>query len=120
MGEDPHGVSIIAGEYARYGGYETSLCHGWSAGPAVWLHRAVLGVSPTLPGFAAIRFSPSLGSLETAEGTVPSPRGVIRVRLHKEKSDLQRAELEIPAGIALEVCESVRSSWHIRLKEGAR
>ena len=37
---------MIGGENARYGGYETSLCHGWSAGPAVWLHTAVLGVRP--------------------------------------------------------------------------
>jgi alpha-L-rhamnosidase len=119
IGEDPHGVSMVAGEYARYGGYETSLCHGWSAGPAVWLHRAVLGIRPTAPGFTAIEFSPALGSLTSAEGTIPSPRGVIHVRLQTEKGGLPHAELEIPDGVRLQVSERVRSGWVIHSNQTA-
>ncbi|HVP12714.1 MAG TPA: alpha-L-rhamnosidase C-terminal domain-containing protein [Phycisphaerae bacterium] len=120
IGEDPHGVSMVAGEYARYGGYETSLCHGWSAGPAVWLDRAVLGICPAAPGFAAIEFSPALGSLTWAEGTVPSPRGVIRVQLQRERGNLPHAELEMPAGVSLQVPQRVRSSWAIHSKQADR
>ncbi len=97
LGDDPHAVSMIGGEYARYGGYETSLCHGWSAGPLPWLHQAVLGVRPAAPGFAAITFLPDLGGLEWAEGTVPTPRGRIHVRLR----DGAAAELEAPEGVEI-------------------
>ena len=72
IGPDPHAVSMVAAEHARYGGYETSLCHGWSAGPAAWLHRAVLGVTClTQPGFAEIEFRPALGELGTGRGYRP-------------------------------------------------
>jgi hypothetical protein len=113
VGEDPHGVSMIAGEYARYGGYETSLCHGWSAGPAAWLHRAVLGIRPAAPGFRTIEFAPALGQLSHAEGMVPTPHGAIHVRLTKERANPPCAELDIPAGLRLQVSEHVQSSWII-------
>ena len=45
IGPDPHAVSMVGAEFARYGGYETSLCHGWSAGPAAWLQQYILGIS---------------------------------------------------------------------------
>ncbi len=99
IGDDPHAVAMIAAEHARYGGYETSLCHGWSAGPAIWLHTAVLGVRPAAPGFAAITFHPDLGDLEWAEGTVPTPHGPIRVALHRGRNGQTEVEVELPAAV---------------------
>lgn len=112
-GPDPHAVSMIAAEHARYGGYETSLCHGWSAGPAVWLHRAVLGVSPASPGFATIDFKPALGGLQHARGTIPTPNGPIQVELRQPS----RAHLSTPAGVVIRIPDDVRQAWNIRLDE---
>ena len=111
IGDDPHGVSMIGAEFARYGGYLTSLCHGWSAGPAAWLHEAVLGVRPALPGFAALDFHPSLGDLQWAEGTVPSPRGPITVVLRRGEGRRPSARLTLPAEIELRIPEHVRLAW---------
>ena len=40
----------------------------------------VLGVQPKEPGFASVQVEPQLGDLKWAEGTIPTPRGLIRVR----------------------------------------
>jgi hypothetical protein len=61
-----------------------SMCHGWSAGPAYLLSAYVLGVRPTAPGFASHTDEPRLGNLAWAEGVVPTPRGDLRVSLHKD------------------------------------
>ncbi len=118
IGPDPHAVSMIGAEHARYGGYETSLCHGWSAGPAAWLHRAVLGVAPARPGFAAIDFRPALGDLAWAEGSIPSPRGPIRVRLTAGSGKSRaRAVLTVPRGVVVRVAEEVHSAWQVEIVE---
>ncbi|MHC5113412.1 MAG: alpha-L-rhamnosidase-related protein, partial [Planctomycetota bacterium] len=97
IGPDPHAVSMIGAEHARYGGYETSLCHGWSAGPTAWLHRAILGVTPARPGFAEIEFRPHLADLAWAEGTIPTPHGPIRVRLDRADDGSVRPTVDVPA-----------------------
>ena len=67
-------------------GFRHSLCHGWSAGPTVWLTRYVLGVTPTAPGFSRVSIKPNLIGLEWARGTVPTPHGPIVVE-HKRGVD---------------------------------
>jgi hypothetical protein len=112
-GQDPHGMSIVTGESATYGGYRTAHCHGGAAGPVVWLHRAVLGVTPSQDGFAAIRFTPALGDLDWARGTVPTPRGPIRVSLRRRTGALPSAELTLPPGIQVQVDQDVLQTWEI-------
>jgi hypothetical protein len=112
--EDPHAMTMVGGEYARYGGYETSLCHGWSAGPAAWLHRAVLGVRPAADGFTALEFEPALGDLAWARGTVPTPLGDVEVELRRDPGG-RRAALTVPAGIAVNVADGVDSAWHVEV-----
>jgi alpha-L-rhamnosidase len=117
---DPHAVSMVGAEHARYGGYETSLCHGWSAGPAVWLHTEVLGVRPGSPGFAAVAFNPALGSgargLQWARGTVPTPRGPIRVNLDRRGAE-PVAEIDVPAGVEVRLPERPRETWRVKIRE---
>ena len=115
LGNDPHAVSVIGAEHARYGGYETSLCHGWSAGPAAWLPAAVLGVQPAAAGFAAVTFAPCLGDLSWAEGTIPTPRGPIQVALRRIATGQQEAHITIPQGIDLRLPERPAQSWQIRV-----
>jgi hypothetical protein len=116
MGDDPHGVSVIGAEFARYGGYLTSLCHGWSAGPAAWLHETVLGVRPALPGFAAVDFAPALGDLQWAEGTVPTPRGPITVSLRRVEGSRPSALLSLPPGIAARIPDHVGARWDLAVE----
>ena len=109
MGDDPHAVSMVGAEYARYGGYETSLCHGWSAGPAVWLHTAVLGVQPAAIGWTRVSFNPNLGDLTWAKGTIPTPYGPIRVSLLKEADGSQVAEISAPKEIEVDLTAAVQT-----------
>jgi hypothetical protein len=115
IGPDAHAVSMVAAEHARYGGYETSLCHGWSAGPAAWLHRAVLGVTPAQPGFAEIEFRPALGDLGWAEGAVPSPHGPIHVRLNRNGRNRVSAALTLPAGVALRALDEAHKDIPVQV-----
>jgi hypothetical protein len=115
LGDDPHGVSIVTGESATYGGYRTSHCHSCSAGPAAWLHTAVLGVRPAKAGLTAIDFSPALGDLAWAEGTIPTPRGPVHVSLRRQEEGRPRATLMVPRGIEVRVQERAQQAWEIEI-----
>ena len=58
-----------------------SHCHGWSAGPANLLPAKILGVTPAAPGYREVTIRPQLGDLAWAEGEIPTPHGIIRVKL---------------------------------------
>ena len=55
--------------------------HGWSATPARDLVVYVLGISPAEPGFTRARVAPRLGPVAEAAGAVPTPHGLIEVRV---------------------------------------
>jgi len=79
LSQDPNGTYW---EKANTGGQPviaqfTSLAHGWAAGPPISLTTQVLGVTPTAPAFSAYDVVPHPGSLNWAEGVVPSPTGDI-------------------------------------------
>ena len=65
-----------------------SLCHGWSSGPTVYLTENVLGVRSTSAGYATVEIAPQLGDLKWAEGNVPTPNGIIHVRVERIKDKL--------------------------------
>jgi len=44
----------------------------------------VLGVQPAEPGFASVLIEPQLCDLQWAEGVVPTPKGLIRLRWERE------------------------------------
>ncbi len=76
----------------------TSLCHGWSAAPAMILPAYVLGVRPTRPGFREFLVEPRPGDLQWAEGKVPTPHGTIRVawKIEGENGDIFRLSIVVP------------------------
>ena len=96
--KDPHAVTLTTETIQGYGGYRTSLCHGWSSGPAVWLHTSVLGVTPLADGFARFRFAPALGDLAWAEGVIPTPKGAIKVRVERKGAGVA-GRVELPEGV---------------------
>jgi hypothetical protein len=48
------------------------------------LVRHVLGITPAEPGYGSVRVSPSLGDLQWARATVPTPHGWITVEAHAD------------------------------------
>ena len=82
-----------------YEGYRHSLCHGWASGPAPFLMEYVLGVKPLEEGCKKVLISPSLGNLEYAKGTVPTPYGLIKISLKRETDGSVKTEFSAPAEI---------------------
>ncbi len=75
-------------------GESRSDCHAWGSSPNIFLLTTVLGVQPAAPGFARVRIEPHPGPLAAVEGQVPSPQGIIAVKL-----DANRARAELPPGV---------------------
>ncbi len=75
-----------------------SDCHAWSASPVYELLATICGIEPASPGFATVKIEPHLGSLTRVEGTVPHPKGEIRVSLAREGGGV-RAKITLPPGV---------------------
>jgi alpha-L-rhamnosidase len=73
--------------------------HGWSCTPTRDMVFYTLGVQPDAPGYAVARVAPRLGMLAWAEGTVPTPHGLIRVHA---TADTVQIESPVPVVLDLE------------------
>ncbi len=82
-----------------YVGLRHSFCHGWASGPTAWLSANVLGIEPVDPGFATVRITPHLGNLEWAEGSFPTPHGVIQVSHRKKADGTVQSKVQLPKGV---------------------
>ena len=82
-----------------YKGYRNSLCHGWAAGPAAWLHAHVLGATQLESGGRRYAIRPFLGDLDWAEGDVPTARGAIHVRHEKRADGTVATSFRAPNGV---------------------
>ena len=82
-----------------YVGLRHSFCHGWASGPTTWLSRHVLGIEPVGVGFREVRIDPHLGNLEWAEGSFPTPYGVITVKHRKQAGGSVVSDIRLPKGI---------------------
>jgi alpha-L-rhamnosidase len=89
--------------------YWRSLCHAWSAHPALEFLERVLGVTPRAPGFAEIEVHPHVCGLQHARGRVCTPRGEVAVAWRVEGSRFH-LELETPAATPV----------HVRLPDGSQ
>ena len=97
----PPGKKDLHGDFGAhcYIGFRHSLCHGWAGGPAAWLSRHVLGIEPATPGFGEVFIRPQLGDLQWAEGTYPTPKGVIRVRHERRADGGIESTVDLPPGV---------------------
>lgn len=82
-----------------YVGLRHSFCHGWASGPTAWLSRHVLGIEPVGVGLKQVRIEPHLGNLEWAEGSFPTPYGVISVRHEKLADGRVKSTVHLPKGV---------------------
>jgi alpha-L-rhamnosidase len=73
-----------------------SRCHAWSATPTYDLTTWILGVRPAAPGYSRAEIAPHFGKLRHLEGHVPTPHGLIEVKLDREAG----GEIAIPDGVA--------------------
>lgn len=86
-----------------YGG---SHCHAWCATPTRDLVQHVLGIQPAAPGFTAVAVAPTLGDLAWAEGSAPSPAGLVQVRVEPDRVEL---DTPLPAEVRLPWSGEVRT-----------
>jgi hypothetical protein len=95
------GKKDIHGDYGEfcYKGFRHSLCHGWSSGPAPFLIHYVLGIQPVEAGCKVVRVKPNLGDLTFAEGSYPTPLGVIRVRHERKPNGTVTSDIKAPDGV---------------------
>ena len=99
----PPGKKDIHGDFGNYcyKGFRHSLCHGWASGPTAWMSEHVLGIRILAPGCRKIKIEPHLGDLDWAEGTFPTPLGLIRVSHRKQADGSVKSSIQSPAGIEL-------------------
>jgi alpha-L-rhamnosidase len=74
---------FLADGYDTFGecwGWGTPV-HGWSSTPTRDLVSYVLGVTPDEPGYTRVRVAPAPGPLTELEGAVPTPFGLVTVRI---------------------------------------
>lgn len=72
-----------------------SDCHAWSTHPIYHYLTTIVGIRPTEMGFKSVQIKPQLGVLNTAEGSVTTPYGIISVKLEK-KIDGMYASIQLP------------------------
>ncbi len=94
----PPGKKDIHGDFGGYcyPGYRHSFCHGWSSGPTAWLTEHVLGVQVMEPGCKTIKIEPHLGDLQWAEGTFPTPYGIVKIKHTKNLDGSVASKIEAP------------------------
>ncbi len=98
----PPGKKSIHRDFGEhcYVGLRHSLCHGWAAGPTAWLIQHVLGIQPIASSCKKIRIVPYLGNtLNFAEGTMPTPLGLVYVRHEKDKEGKTKTQFKAPKEI---------------------
>ena len=86
------------GDYC-YQYFRHSFCHGWASGPTSWLSEYVLGVQVVEPGCKVVSIKPNLGDLQWAEGTFPTPHGIIKIRHDKQPDGSIRSTINAPDGV---------------------
>jgi hypothetical protein len=100
--------------------------HAWGAAPANLLPRFVLGVQVSRPGWSEAEIEPHPGDLRFASGTVPTPRGTVRVSW--KIAPRFTLSMALPAGmdakVRLPATEGSRGVWIdgravMALREGA-
>ena len=99
----PEGKKDIHGDFGAYcyPGFRHSFCHGWASGPTAWLSEHVLGVKVLEPGCKKVSIKPNLGNLKWAEGTFPTPNGVIKIRHEKQPDGTVKTTCKAPKGVKI-------------------
>jgi alpha-L-rhamnosidase len=98
--EDKVDVHTTYGNYC-YKGLRHSLCHGWASGPTAWMSEHILGIQVVDRGSKVIRLEPNLIDLDWAEGTFPTPQGVLTVRHEKQNDGTIKTKYTAPDNVTI-------------------
>jgi len=97
-GDDPHS-NLEADDKV---GYNASLSHGWSSGPAAFLLEDVLGIGYswflTEANFDKVSVRPNLAGLQWVRGSMATRRGPVKVEASETK-----VVVEIPSELEVDV-----------------
>ncbi|SFF20609.1 alpha-L-rhamnosidase-related protein [Spirosoma endophyticum] len=72
-----------------------SDCHAWGSSPNIEFFRTVLGIDSDAPGFAKVKITPHLGSINNIIGEIPHPNGMLSVNYKQDQHKLQ-TEINLP------------------------
>jgi hypothetical protein len=75
-----------------------SDCHAWSASPEYDFLATICGIMPDAPGFGRVLIRPALGELTEVEGSMPHPKGMIRVKFRRSATGIT-GDVELPVGV---------------------
>lgn len=101
-------VELGLDTFVEENSYWRSLCHAWSAHPAIDLLTRILGVTPAAPGFRTISIAPRLCGLTHARGRVCTPRGPVAVEWRRDGAEFflsattpkdAQVEVTLPDGV---------------------
>ncbi len=76
--------------------------HAWGAAPGNVITRYVLGLKALEPGFGKVEIRPQPGSLELAEGVIPTVRGPVAIRV-EGKAGARRLTVTLPGNMTAQV-----------------
>ncbi|PTT60996.1 alpha-L-rhamnosidase-related protein, partial [Arthrobacter sp. HMWF013] len=83
-----------------------SDCHAWGSVPLQHFPRYILGIRPASPGFTSATVHPTPSDLDWAEGTVPTPHGVISVHWKRAADGSRQVTVSAPPAISLKLTGS--------------
>ena len=94
-----HGATTCMEAWGPDQKWNTSWCHPWSSSPVFLIIEQVMGLTPSKPGWRAVRFAPNMpDSLEHAEVSIPIPFGKVTVRYNKGTG----YQVDAPPGVPVE------------------
>ena len=76
-----------------------SDCHAWAALMCYEMPTVMLGVRPAAPGFAKVHIAPQADKLQSAEGDVITPRGMVHVAWKKDSQGKITLHAQLPDGM---------------------
>lgn len=88
--------------------------HAWGAAPGNAIARYLLGVRPLTPGFEKMLIAPRAGSLDFAEGRVPTIRGPVDVSVKQVQGESMSVVLSIPGNCEPVVSLKIPTGEHLR------
>ena len=85
-------------------GQMTSFNHYALGAVADWMHRVIVGISPTEPGYRAVRIAPRPGGgITWAKGSLRTRHGVVAVSWQAGENGRLDVTVTVPDGVTAEV-----------------
>jgi hypothetical protein len=97
LGKWRENVALGLSTWAETSDVNTSRsdCHAWGASPNIEFFRTVLGIDSDAPGFAKVKITPHLGSIDDISGEIPHPNGTLSVNYRMQQAKLL-AQINLP------------------------